>query len=189
MSVDPNTFEGRLQNLVKSWPFYPNIDAELNAIRIALGADTTTRDATLQLPPVGLRPGNVANTPFTNQVLKLVNSGKGGNLSTITMANIIGGISMSAPINTVPPALTYISGGTGAGTVGAQYARSLGTWTPSGGTPSQQWFSGGSAIAGSTAATYTVQESDSGNSIGCAVTMTLNGMASAPAMSNLVAIA
>lgn len=191
MGMDLDTFQSKLQNLVNQWPFYGSWDSELNVIRVALGADTTTRDATLQLPPVGLRPGNAANTPFTNAALKLINQGKAGNLSTISMANILGAVAPpGAPVNIVPPALTYVSGGGGPGNVGSQYAAGPGTWNPNtGNTRTNQWYSGGAAIPGSTGPSYTAQASDSGNSIGCAVTMTNNGQASAPAMSNLVVIA
>lgn len=190
MSYALSDFEAQLILAVGKFYRDPNEAAELNAIRIALGADATTHDATIQLAPPGLQPGNRANSPFVNAVLKLINRGKGGNLSTISMANIIGGVAPpGAPVNTVPPTISYQSGGGGAGTVGALYIRTVGTWTPTGGIPSQQWYSGGAPVPGMTATSYTAQDSDSGNSIACAVQMTLNGQTSAPAMSNLVAIA
>lgn len=188
MIVDVTTFQGRLQNLINSWPFYPNVDPELNVIRIALGADATTRDTTLQTAPAGLQPGNALNTPFTNAVLKLVNIGKAGNLSTITMANIIGGISTAPPQNTAAPTLTLVTGT--AGTVGATYANAFGTWVPPTAqlTMSRQWMSGGSPIAGATAGTYTIQASDSGNAVLCAVTG-MNVSGSTTVNSNSVTIA
>lgn len=189
MSYALSDFEAQLILTVGKFYRDPNEAAELNTLRIALGADATTHDATIQLAPPGLQPGNRANSPFVNAVLKLINRGKGGNLSTISMANIIGGIAPpGAPVNTVAPTITYVSGGGGAGTVGASYALNTGTWVPTGGVRSNQWYSGGVAIPGATAVTYTAQASDSGSSIYGAVAMTLNGATSQPANSNSVAI-
>lgn len=192
MIMDVPTFQSKLQQLVSAWPFYLNVDPELNAIRIALGADNTTRDTTMQTAPAGLQPGNAANTPFTNAVLRLVNAGKAGNLSTITMANIIGGIaSPGPPVNTVAPTITYVNGGSGAGTVGAAYASGVGTWVPPAAqnTRTNQWMRNNTTpIAGATAATYTAVAADSGNTIALQVTMT-NAGGSTPALSNVAAIA
>lgn len=174
MSYALSDFEAQLILAVGKFYSDPNEATELNTIRIALGGDATTRDTTIQRAPSGLQPGNRVNSPFTNAILKLINRGKGGNLSTISMANIIGGITSSPPINTVPPAINYVTGGT-PGEGGATYARNAGTWTPPGSTYTQQWLRNGTAIAGATGTTYITVVADVGTSLSCAVTATNTG--------------
>lgn len=183
-------FQSQLLLAIGRFSSDPNATTELNQIRILLGGDATIGDVTLEIPPSGLVPGNPFNSPFVNEILKLINRGKGGNLSTIAMANIIGGVAPpGGPINTTPPALTYVSGGGGPGNVGSQYAAGAGVWNPStGNTRTNQWYSGGSPIAGATVGAYTAADTDSGNSIYCTVTMT-NAGGSGSANSNSVAIA
>ena len=74
------------------------------------------------------------------------------------------------PTNTVPPSITPI----GTLEVGQQLVCSNGAWT---GAPTytRQWASGGNAIGGATAATYTIQAVDVGNMILCRVTGTNAG--------------
>jgi hypothetical protein len=187
MSYRVIDFANQLLLAMGTFPAYANQGSELDAIRLALGADSTSRDTTMQTGPVViLRPGNVLNSPFTNTVLKLINRGKGGNLSTITMANVIGGINVLPPVNTVAPTISYVSGGGGAGTVGGQYASNSGTWNPTG-TPTRQWLRNGANIAGATGVAYTIIAADSGTSISCRVTMT-NSAGSNSVVSNSVAI-
>lgn len=173
MAYQLDDFQAQLNLAIGKFYTDPNEATELNAIRIALGGDATTGDVTLQIPPSGLKPGNPFNSPFVNEILKLINRGKGGNLSTIAMANIIGGIVASPPQNVTAPTMTYVTGGSpGAGTVGATYSNAFGTWNPPVAqlTMSRQWLSGGAQVG--TAATYTFQASDVGNMVLCAVTGT-----------------
>lgn len=90
--------------------------------------------------------------------------------------------SLQPPSMSAPPALTYVSGGGGAGNVGSQYACSAGTWTPTPPAPTfqRQWIRNGSPIAGSTGTTYTVQTADIGTTINCLVTATNPAGSSAP---------
>lgn len=192
MSYQLDDFASQANIVVRKFFRDPTEATELNQLRIALGADASTHDTTLDTPArsTGLQPGAATNSPFINEMLLLINRGKAGNLSTISMANILGSIAPpTAPVNTVPPTITYTSGGSGAGTQpGAVYARGTGTWTPGGGVPSQQWYRGATPIAGSTGVSYSTQAADSGLSISCHVIMTLNGASSAPVASNSVAI-
>lgn len=187
MSMDIVTFANRAGLVMRTFARYPNLVAEANSVRVSLGADPTTRDATLQTAPAGLRPGHRTQSTFTNALVHEVNKGKSGNLSTVTMANVIGSLTPSPPAATAAPVITYVSGGGGAGTQpGAQYARSNGTWTGSP-TLTTQWLRNGANIAGQTAASYTTVAADAGVNLSCRVTGT-NANGSTPSVSNVVAI-
>jgi hypothetical protein len=87
------------------------------------------------------------------------------------------------PVNTGAPTVTIISGD---GNVGSLIANnSPGTWNPAATSYTRQWQSGGTNIPGATAVSYTVQASDVGNLILCAVTAT-NSDGQATAISNTV---
>lgn len=187
MSMDIDTFQDRAQSILDRFDAYSNKVNEANAVRVALGADTTTRDATVQTAPVGLRPASRTQSAFTNALLLEVNKGKAGNLSTINMANVLGGLVVSPPTNTVPPTITYASGAP-AGTVGSIYARGNGTWTPAGASFTQQWLRNGANIAGATGTTYTTVAADGGTTLSCRITAT-NEAGSNSAVSNTAAIA
>lgn len=161
----------------------PNRAAELNAIATALGTDPTTHDTTLQAAPTGLQPGNAANTRFTNDVLAVVNAGKGGNLTNAQMAAAItAGLSNELPpVNTAAPVVS------GTATVGSTLTCTQGTWTY-GQTYAYQWMRGGANIAGAFAATYLLAAADGGASVSCRVTAT-NPAGSTSATSNAIAVA
>lgn len=86
----------------------------------------------------------------------------------------------SAPVNTVAPVVSGVT------TLGSELAVTTGTWT---GVPTPtfayEWRRGGVAIAGATAAVYTLVGADQTTLITCAVTAT-NYFTSASAVSNSV---
>jgi hypothetical protein len=162
---------------------YPNRAAELSAIATALGTDTTARDTTIQTAPAGLRPGNAVNSRFTNDILLVVNAGKGGNLTAAAMAAAInaGLANEIPPVNTTPPVVS------GVGTVGSTLTCTPGVWTY-GQTYARQWLRGAATIPGATALTYILQAADSGTNVSCRETAT-NPAGSTPATSNAIAVA
>ena len=93
-----------------------------------------------------------------------------------------GGGPSGPPVNTVKPAVS------GAARSGGNLTCSTGTWTNSPTGYTYQWTLGGSAIAGATGATYTVQSIDEGLSLSCTVIASNGKGSGAPATSNGVAI-
>ena len=162
---------------------YPNVAAELGVIATALGSDTTTHDTTIQTPPAGLRPGDPANSRFTNDVLLVVNAGKAGNLSNAAMAAAInaGIASEVPPVNTAAPVVS------GTGTVGQNLTTTNGTWTGAD-SYTYQWLRNGATIAGATANVYALVGADSGNNVSSRV-IALNAAGTTPATSNSIAVA
>jgi hypothetical protein len=67
----------------------PDWAAELTVMATALGADSTTRDTTMQTAAGILRPGWSGNNALHNELALLINRGKGGNLTTAQMAAAI----------------------------------------------------------------------------------------------------
>jgi hypothetical protein len=179
MSYDAVTFQSNLELVAKNYKWYLNKAVELNAVIAALNPDPTTRDTTLQKAPAGIIPGQRSNTPFTNDVLLLVNTGKGGNLSNTAMADLINGAmgNYLAPVNVTLPAAT--------GTTTLSVTN--GTWQYSPNSYAYQWLRGGANIAGATAATYTTVGADAGTNVSCRVTAT-NLAGSTPAISNVIAV-
>jgi hypothetical protein len=101
-----------------------------------------------------------------------------------TTAGINGGlieIVAAKPTVSAAPALT------GTAAVGGVLSCSQGTWTNNPTSLTYRWLRNGSAIAGQSANTYTVQGADLGTGIACEVTAT-NGAGSTGATSNTVAI-
>jgi hypothetical protein len=185
MSMDPVTFQGRVSSVLAHYPFYANKVAEAQAIVTALQADTTTKDTTLKTAPSGLRPGHRLNTPFTNDLLLVVNRGKGGNLSNQDMADEIGG-----ELGThAPPVNVDVPHATGTGALGGVVTVTNGNWlySPTGYT--YQWRRGTTtAIAGATAANYTIVAADvTAGAVNCLVTAT-NAAGSTPIASNSIAV-
>ena len=163
---------------------YPNVAAELAAIATALSSDTGTHDTTITTPPAGLQPGAAGNSHFTNDVLLVVNAGKGGNLTAAAMsAAISAGIASEVPpVNSAAPAVS------GTGTVGQNLTTTNGTWTNSPTGFTYQWLRGGLQISGATNAVYALVGADSGNSVSCRVTA-INPAGSTQAFSNAIAVA
>jgi hypothetical protein len=163
---------------------YPNKLAEANAVVSALNADATTHDTTIETAPAGLQPGNVANSPFLNDILLHVNSGKASNLTNAQMATAINGIigMFAPPANTTAPVAS------GSGTVGQLVSCTSGVWTNAPASYRYQWRRGGLDIPGATSNIYMVAAADSGSSLTCAVTAA-NASGEAVAVSNPIAVA
>jgi hypothetical protein len=184
MTFQVSDFAGQVLLNTKIHQFYPNRVAELNAIASALSSDVTTHDTTLQTAPAGLQPGNPANSHFTNDILLVVNAGKGGNLTNTQMSNAItaGLANEIPPVNTTAPAVT------GTGAVGNTLSVTNGNWTYVPTSYAYQWLRNGANIAGAMAATYVLQAADSGTNVSCRVTAT-NPAGSTSATSNAIACA
>jgi len=179
MSYDVVTFQGELELVAKNYKWYPNKAAELNAIVALLDPDTTTHDTTMETAPAGLIPGQAANTPFTNEVLAIINIGKGGNLANTDMADAISNAmgDYLAPVNTTAPAVT--------GTTTLTCTQGIWQYSPT--SYAYAWLRGGTPIADATQSTYTVQAADSGTNVSCRVTAS-NAAGSANATSNAIAV-
>ena len=165
---------------------YANVNrvAELNAITTALSTDPTRGDTTLQTAPAGLQPGNPANSRFTNDVLLVVNAGKGGNLTPLAMSNAITGAlsQIFPPVNTSAPAVT------GTGAVGNTLSCTQGNWSYVPTSYAYQWLRNGANILNARASTYVLVALDSGTNVSCQVTAT-NAAGSANIISNAIAVA
>jgi hypothetical protein len=179
-------FESQVRLVGRTFKWYANVATELNAIAAALGTDATAHDKTIEVAPSGLRLGLASNTHFTNAVLRVVNAGKGGNLTPAAMGTAItGGLSqILVPVNTAAP----VASGTGA--VGDTLSCTTGTWQYSPTSYRYQWFRGGATIAGATASTYLLQAADSGANVSCGVTaINAAGPSASGALSNAIAVA
>jgi hypothetical protein len=162
----------------------PNRAAELNAIASALNPDATTHDTTLSTAPAGLQPGNPANSRFTNDVLLLVNKGKGGNLTPLQMSNAITAelSKIFPPVQTSPPVIS------GTGTVGQMLSSTVGNWTYVPTSYAYQWRRGAINIPGATSSTYVLQAADSGTNITMQLTAINAAGATAATLSNAIAV-
>ncbi len=185
MSYMINDFVGQLHLITGDFPTSTTRAAELNAIAAALATDPTQHDRTMEEPPAGLRFAAVVNTPYTNQVLRLVNRGRGGNLTPLAMGNAI-----TAELSKLfPPVQTSAPVVSGTGTVGQTLSVTNGNWTYAPTSYAYQWRRGATNIAGATAATYLLVAADSGTTVTCQVTAT-NAAGSTPAsLSNGIAVA
>jgi hypothetical protein len=98
MSYDLGTFQDKASLVMKQYANYANLETETQAIATALGTDTTTHDATIKTAPVvGLQPGQASHSPFTNDLLIVINRGKAGNLSNSAMAAELQAVLPPAP--------------------------------------------------------------------------------------------
>jgi hypothetical protein len=161
---------------------YSNKGAELTSLASALSSDTTTHDKTIENPPPALQIG-LDKSRFTNDVLHLVNRGKGGNLSATQMSNAITNelSKVFPPVQTSAPAIS------GAGTVGSTLTCTTGNWTYAPTSYTYQWKRGVTNV-GTNQNTYLTVAGDSGATITCQVTAT-NAAGSTPAtLSNGIAV-
>jgi hypothetical protein len=160
--------------------------AELNAIAALLATDPTRHDKTIEHPPVGLQLGVPGNTKYTDDVLRLVNRGKGGALTPLQMGNAITAelSKLFPPVNTSPPIVS------GAGTVGQVLTSTVGNWTYVPTSYTYQWRRNGAIIsAAPSSPNYTLVALDSGANISCQVTaINAAGSTMGPA-SNAIAVA
>jgi hypothetical protein len=184
MSYQIADFTSQVDLLVRRYPAYANRAAELNAIASLTATDPTRHDKTIETAPVGLQPGNAANSPFTNAVLEAINRGKAGNLTPLAMGNAITGELSKI----FPPAMTSAPVVSGTGTVGQTLTTTVGNWTYVPTSYAYQWLRGGNTPIGSGAATYVLQAGDSGANVSCRVTAT-NAAGSTAAVSNAIAVA
>ncbi len=99
----------------------------------------------------------------------------------VTATNSAGSTVARTPAITVPitsgPAPATLPSVSGRAALGARLTCAPGTWT--GGTPTfaYAWLRNGRAVSGQTSATYTLARADAGQSIQCAVTATIGGLA------------
>jgi len=172
-----------LEAMIHKW--YPNRVAELNAITSALATDPTRRDTTLSAAPLALRPGLPGHSRFTNDVLMVVNAGKGGNLTPVQMANAITGelSKIFPPVNTSAPAIS------GTGAVGNTLSCTQGNWTYVPTSYAYQWRRNGANIAGATQSTRLLAAADSGANLTCQVTATNAAGSTLAPLSNSIAVA
>ena len=185
MSMDPVTFQGKISLIMAQYWTYPNLAAEVQAIITALDADPTTYDKTMQTPARGLIPGIAGQTPFTNEMLRIINIGKAGNLSNTAMADEINELLGNAvpPVNVDAPFIP------GTASLGIMLTVTNGNWLNHPTSYTYQWRRGtATAIAGATAASYTIVAADvTAGAVNCLVTA-VNGAGSTSHASNSVAV-
>ena len=129
-------FGAAIAKHVSRYPVYPNVNAELSAIADALNADTTLHDATIVTPPQELTIGG-DKTPFTNNILHVINKGRGANLRSSQMGSAINsllGMSVSTPAISTPPTATPYSAA-----VGDTLTASTGVWDGAPSSYEYQW--------------------------------------------------
>ena len=191
MSMREPDFQGMVALTVLQYRFYKNtahpvppaaVNAELTAISTALASDATTHDHTIEAPPPALRVG-ASHTPFTNDILLLVNTAKGGNLPHASMIAAIDGVAGVL----APPGVIDIPHVTGAKPNGSVLTCTQGNWT---GTPTSKtyaWKRNSSVSVGTNANTYTTVPADVGSGVGCIVTATnATGSTAAPLSNQIV---
>jgi hypothetical protein len=186
MSYKIADFTGQIYLTAGIHKWNPNRAAELNAIAAALATDPTTRSAEMQTGPTQiLRPGHRLNTRFTNDIMLVVNAGKGGNLTPVAMGNAITAelSKIFPPVNTTAPALS------GTGTVSQVLTVTNGNWTYVPTSYTYVWRRGATTIVGAAASTYTLVAADSGTTITCVVTAHNAAGATAAPPSNGIACA
>ncbi len=89
----------------------------------------------------------------------------------------------------VPPLTTAVPSITGIAKVGSVLTANTGIWGPAPVSFTYQWFSGGAAISGATAATYTVAAPDAGKAVTVRVTGSKTGYAPATTTSAPITVA
>jgi hypothetical protein len=185
MSVREPHFQHQVALTALQYKFYATVahpappaavNAELQAISTALASDTSSHDHTIEAPPAALRIG-ADKTRFTNDILILVNKGKGGNLAHASMIAAIDGVAgVLAPPGVIDT--PFVSGNA---THGSVLSCTTGNWV---GTPTgyaYQWKRGGATNVGTNANTYTTVAGDVGYGVGCIVTATnATGSTAAP---------
>jgi hypothetical protein len=165
MSYREPDFAAQIALVVKQYTSYANASAEMTAITNALGTEVTTHDVTIDTPAAALIPNLSSHTAFTNDILRIVNKGKGGNLSANQM---ISGISDAVGVAHAPAVIDvpFVSA------VGALASCTLGNWTGSPSSYAYQWKRDGVTNIGTNASTYTMVVGDSGHTVGCVVSAT-----------------
>ena len=190
MSVREPDFQQQVALTVLQYKFYKNaahptppaaVNAELTAISTALASDTTTHDHTIEAPPAALRIG-ASHTPFTNDILLLVNTAKGGNATKDAMISAIDGVAGVL----APPGVIDKPQVTGLAAHGSVLSCTQGNWTGTPTSKAYQWKRGLTSV-GTNAATYTTVSGDIGFGVGCIVTATnATGSTAAPLSNQIV---
>jgi len=161
----------------------PALATELQAVATALASDPSTHDGTIEAAPAALRIGP-DKTRLTNDVLLVVNKGKGGNLPKATMIAAIDGVAGVL----APPGVVDTPFVSGAAVRGSVLTCTQGNWV---GTPSSYayaWKRNGTTAVGTNTSTYTTVVGDVAAAIGCIVTAT-NATGSTPApLSNQITV-
>jgi hypothetical protein len=113
-----------------------------------------------------LRPGQATNTRFQNDILAVVNIGKAGGLTPLSMGNAItAGLSnFLPPVNTSAPVVS------GTATVGSTLTTTVGNWTYVPTSYTYQWRRGATDIVGATASTNVIATPDKTFTLSCLVT-------------------
>jgi hypothetical protein len=149
--------------------WYANRLSESNTLATALNTDPTAHSREMEAPTPNLNMGNPANSPFTNDVLRVVNRGKAGNLTPLAMSNAITAAlsTINPPANTAPPVVTATSLSVAANGV---CSTTVGNWTYVPTYYLYQWRRSGLVIPGATANSYTLTAADVGSNIVCFLT-------------------
>ena len=175
-------FRTAIARRVHRFATYPDVEAELTEIAVALDEDDgTTHDMTIVTPADVLRIG-ADKSPFENEILHVVNKGRAGGLSGPDMSDAIQDVAGEVKAPEVIDA-PVVSGST---SVGSTLTSTKGNWRNSPDTYAYAWKRGSTAI-GTNADTYDIVAGDSGSSLSCEVTAT-NNAGSASATSNAIAI-
>jgi len=126
--------------------------------------------------------GGMAIAGATSAVYTLAEADAGQQVACqVTAVNAAGSAVARTPAITIPitggPAPATLPSVSGRAQIGARLTCAPGTW--SGGTPTfaYAWLRNGRAVAGQTSATYTLGRADAGQSLQCAVTATVGGLA------------
>jgi hypothetical protein len=169
MSYMINDFTQQVTLVYMSNKWDPNRLAIANALAAALNPDPTRYSVELQAPVPGLMPGNAANGPMLNDLLRVVNRGKAGNLTPLAMSNAITAAlsTINPPANTTAPAATATS--LSVATPGVCSVTN-GNWNYAPTSYTYQWYRGGTLIAGQMGTSYTLVVADEGFMITCRVT-------------------
>jgi hypothetical protein len=169
MSYMINDFTKQMTLVYMRNKWNPNRLAIATNLATALNPDTTTRSAEVQTAPAGLRPGNAANGKMLNDLLLIVNRGKGGNLTPLAMSNAITAAlsTINPPANTAAPVASATSLSVAANGV---VSVTVGTWNYVPTSYQYQWYRGGTPIAGATNNSRPLSVADETFMISCRVT-------------------
>jgi hypothetical protein len=172
-----------------------NAAAEIAAITAALGSDNTTHDQTIEaraaVLTVGAPNGIVAPTAgwksrLGNDLILLVNAGKGGGLSNSQIISAIDdavGVAHAPAVIDIP----YASANASPPIIGTVVSVTNGNWTGSPSSYAYQWKRDGATNLG-TASNYTLVSADiGGHLITCVVTATNATGSQAAPPSNAIA--
>jgi hypothetical protein len=175
--INDFTQQVTLVYMINKWD--PTRLTQATNLATALNPDTTTHSTEIQTAPAGLIPGAASNTPMLNDLLRVVNRGKAGNLTPLAMSNAItNALSVvSPPANTAAPVVSSTSLSVAAAGVAST---TNGTWTGAPATYTYQWLRGGAPIFNATAQSYTLAVADETFMLSCRVTAeNANGTVSA----------